>query len=58
MAIACPLGGASLVRIFDPFNLGIGISRDFEKNRRAIAEQIAASIPTLVIAGNVYGDRS
>jgi hypothetical protein len=53
--IASPLGGASLGRIFDPFNIGIGISRDLGKNRRAIAEQIAASIPTLVIAGNVDG---
>jgi Serine aminopeptidase, S33 len=53
--IASPLGGASLARIIDPFGLGIGISRDLGKNRRAIAEQIAASIPTLVIAGDVDG---
>jgi pimeloyl-ACP methyl ester carboxylesterase len=53
--IASPLGGASLGRIFDPFNIGIGISRDLGKNRRAIAEQIAASILALVIAGNVDG---
>jgi pimeloyl-ACP methyl ester carboxylesterase len=53
--IASPLGGASLARIIDPFNLGIGISRDLGKNRRAMAEKIAASIPTLVIAGDLDG---
>lgn len=51
--IASPVGGADLGRLIDPFNLGIGIARDLGQNRKPIAETIAATIPTLVIAGNV-----
>jgi pimeloyl-ACP methyl ester carboxylesterase len=51
--IASPIGGADLGRIIDPFGWGIGIARDLGKNRRAIAEAIAATIPTLIIAGDV-----
>jgi pimeloyl-ACP methyl ester carboxylesterase len=51
--IASPVGGADLGLIFDPFEWGIGIARDLSRNRRPIAEAIAAVIPTLVIAGDV-----
>ena len=50
--VASPVGGADLSRMVDPFKLGIGIARDLGTNRRAIAEQIAAQVPTLIIAGN------
>jgi pimeloyl-ACP methyl ester carboxylesterase len=53
--VGSPVGGADLARILDPFAWGIGIARDLGKNRRAIAEDIAAEIPTLVIAGDVDG---
>lgn len=53
--VASPVGGADLGRIIDPLRLGIGIARDLGVNRRAIAEKIAATIPTLVIAGNFDG---
>ena len=50
--IASPVGGADLGRLVDPFDLGIGIARDLGRNRRALAERIAAEVPTLIIAGN------
>lgn len=50
--IASPIGGADLARIVDPLDLGIGIARDLGKSRRAIAEAIALTIPTLIIAGD------
>ncbi|MGC1309685.1 MAG: lysophospholipase [Phormidesmis sp.] len=53
--VGSPVGGADLSRMIDPLNLGIGIARDLGQNRRAIAEQIAAKVPTLVIAGNFDG---
>ncbi|NJL84028.1 MAG: alpha/beta hydrolase [Chloroflexaceae bacterium] len=53
--IGSPLGGASLARIIDPLNLGIGISSDLSRSRKAIAQEIAAVIPTLAIAGNLDG---
>jgi len=51
--IASPVGGADLGRILDPLNLGLGIAADLGTNRKSIAEQVAASIPTLVIAGDL-----
>jgi Serine aminopeptidase, S33 len=51
--VASPVGGASLARTIDPLGIGLGIARDLGMNRRAIAETIAAEIPTLVIAGDV-----
>lgn len=53
--VASPVGGADLGRMIDPLRLGVGIASDLGKSRRTIAEQIAAHIPTLVIAGNVDG---
>lgn len=53
--VASPVGGADLGRLMDPMGLGLGIARDLGANRRAIAEPIAAEIPTLVIAGDVDG---
>ncbi|MGB3787306.1 MAG: alpha/beta hydrolase [Phormidesmis sp.] len=55
--VASPVGGADLGRLVDPLELGIGIARDLGRNRRAIAERIAAEVPTLIIAGN-YMDGS
>ncbi|MDY6900259.1 MAG: lysophospholipase, partial [Cyanobacteriota bacterium] len=42
-------------RIVDPFGWGIGIAKHLGQNRRVLAEQITAKIPTLVIAGNIAG---
>ncbi|MEM6451522.1 MAG: alpha/beta hydrolase [Cyanobacteria bacterium P01_D01_bin.105] len=53
--VASPIGGADLSRMVDPLALGIGIARDLGTNRRPLAEQIAAEIPTLVIAGDYFG---
>ena len=50
--VGSPVGGADLSRMVDPLSLGIGIARDLGKNRRAIAERIAAEVPTLIIAGD------
>ena len=53
--VGSPVGGADLSRMVDPFEWGIGIARDLGTNRRAIAERIAAQVPTLVIAGDYDG---
>lgn len=53
--VASPVGGADLSRMIDPFEWGIGIARDLGTNRRALAEQIAAEVPTLIIAGDYDG---
>ncbi|MGC1217413.1 MAG: alpha/beta hydrolase [Phormidesmis sp.] len=53
--VASPVGGADLGRLVDPFEWGIGIAKDLGTNRRALAEQIAAKIPTLIIAGDYDG---
>ena len=53
--LGSPIGGADRARIVDPFGWGIGIAKDLGKNRRELAEQIAARIPTLVIAGSTDG---
>jgi pimeloyl-ACP methyl ester carboxylesterase len=55
--IASGVGGIELGRIIDPLRLGIGIARDLAVNRRALAEAVAAAIPTLVIAGD-FGEGS
>ncbi|MEB3359366.1 MAG: alpha/beta hydrolase [Synechococcales bacterium] len=53
--VASPVGGSDLGRLIDPLGLGIAIARDLGTSRRAIAEQIASQIPTLVIAGDIDG---
>ncbi|MBD2094896.1 alpha/beta hydrolase [Trichocoleus sp. FACHB-591] len=53
--VASPVGGSDLGRIVDPLQFGLGIARDLGKNRRTIAETIAAVIPTLTIAGDYDG---
>jgi pimeloyl-ACP methyl ester carboxylesterase len=53
--VASPIGGADLGRMFDPLGLGLGIAADLGKSRRAIAQQIAAEIPTLIVAGDIDG---
>ncbi|NJN86543.1 MAG: alpha/beta hydrolase [Leptolyngbyaceae cyanobacterium SL_7_1] len=53
--VASPVGGADLGRLIDPLNLGIGIAGDLGRNRTALAVAIAASIPTLMIAGDSDG---
>lgn len=50
--VGSPVGGSDLGRTFDPLGWGIGIARDLGKNRRDMAMAIAASIPTLSIAGD------
>ncbi|MDY7012593.1 MAG: alpha/beta hydrolase [Cyanobacteriota bacterium] len=51
--IASPIGGADIARLLDPWEIGLGIARDLACNRRAIAETLAAEIPTLVIASDI-----
>lgn len=53
--VGSPIGGADLGRLLDPFEWGIGIARDLGRNRRRLAEAVAAKIPTLVIAGDADG---
>lgn len=53
--LASPIGGADLARIIDPFGWGIGMAKYLGQSRRALAEQITAKIPTLVVAGNTTG---
>lgn len=53
--LGSPIGGADLARIIDPLGWGIGMARHLGRNRRPLAEQITAAIPTLVVAGNVTG---
>ncbi|MCG9885068.1 MAG: lysophospholipase [Cyanobacteria bacterium] len=53
--LGSPLGGADLARIIDPFGWGIGMAKHLGKNRRLLAEAIAATVPTLVVAGNTDG---
>ena len=53
--LGAPIGGADLARIVDPFGWGIGIAKGLGENRRALAEQITAQIPSLVVAGNTTG---
>ena len=51
--LGSPIGGADLARIVDLFGWGIGIAKHLGQNRRVLAEQVTAKIPTLVIAGNI-----
>jgi pimeloyl-ACP methyl ester carboxylesterase len=51
--IASPVRGSGLARVLDPLRWGLGIARDLGENRRVLAEAIAQTIPTLVIAGNI-----
>ena len=51
--VASPVGGADLGRLIDPLKMGLGIAADLGENRKPIAEQIAAVIPTLSIAGDI-----
>ena len=53
--LGSPVGGADLARIIDPFGWGIGMAKHLGQNRRILAEQITANIPTLVVAGNTSG---
>jgi pimeloyl-ACP methyl ester carboxylesterase len=55
--LGSPLGGAHLARMLTPLGLGLGLSmvKHLAQNRRSLAEQITAKIPTLVVAGNIIG---
>jgi pimeloyl-ACP methyl ester carboxylesterase len=53
--VASPVGGADLGRLFDPLQLGLGIAADLGRNRKSIAEEIAAVVPILDIAGDIDG---
>jgi hypothetical protein len=54
--LGSPIGGADLARIIDPFAWGIAMAKHLGKNRRPLAEQITAALPTLVVAGNIDSD--
>lgn len=51
--VGSPIGGSDLGRLFDPLCLFPLIARDLGKNRRRIAEVIAAKVPTLSIIGDI-----
>jgi pimeloyl-ACP methyl ester carboxylesterase len=51
--IGCPVGGAGLAARLDP--LGLTIGRDLKVDRRAQAEAVAATVPTLTIIGDRFG---
>lgn len=51
--LGSPIGGAHLARVVDPLGWGIGIAKELGVRRRAIAQRIAAEIPTLVIASDL-----
>ncbi len=51
--IASPVRGSGLARVLDPLSWGLGIARDLGQNRLVLAEAIALTIPTLVIAGDI-----
>jgi hypothetical protein len=53
--VASPVGGADLGRIIDPLQVGVGVAADLGKNRRPMASEIAATINTLVLAGDIDG---
>ncbi|WNZ22098.1 lysophospholipase [Leptolyngbya sp. NK1-12] len=53
--VGSPVGGADLGRILDPFGIGLGIAADLGCNRKPMATEIAAVIPTLAIAGDIDG---
>jgi hypothetical protein len=50
---ASPVGGSDLGRLFDPFGWFPLMARDLGTNRRAIAESIAAQIPTISIFSDI-----
>jgi pimeloyl-ACP methyl ester carboxylesterase len=50
--VASPVGGTRLGRYLDPTGLSVG--RDLRVNRRALAERLAAAIPCLTIAGDLF----
>ena len=54
--IGSPVGGAHMAKIFDPFGWFPLVGRDLGRNRRSIAESIAAQIPTLSIVSNIGMD--
>lgn len=47
--LGSPVGGAHYARLIDPLGMGIGAAKDLGKNRRTMAEIVAATIPTLMI---------
>jgi pimeloyl-ACP methyl ester carboxylesterase len=51
--IGSPVGGSDLGRLFDPFRLFPLIARDLGRNRRPLAEAIAAKISTLSIISDI-----
>ncbi|WP_204150594.1 lysophospholipase [Leptolyngbya sp. CCY15150] len=55
--LGAPIGGSDFARMVDPFGWGIGIAKHLGQNRRDLAEAIAATIPTLVVAGHTSGGR-
>ncbi len=54
--IGSPVGGSHLAKLFDPLGWFPLVGRDLGRNRRMIAESIAAVIPTLSIVSNIGMD--
>jgi hypothetical protein len=53
--LGAPIGGADLARMVDPLGWGLGMAKHLGENRRSLAEQIAAVVPTLIVAGDTDG---
>jgi hypothetical protein len=53
--LGAPIGGSDLARLVDPLGWGMGMAKHLGENRRGLAEQIAAVIPTLIVAGDTDG---
>lgn len=54
--IGSPVGGSHFAKLFDPLGWFPLVGRDLGRNRRTIAESIAAVIPTLSIVSNIGMD--
>lgn len=52
--IGSPVGGSRLAESIGHLSMGITVAQDLAKDRRAMAETLAATIPTLAIAGDAW----
>ena len=53
--LGSPIGGADLAKIISSWGFGIGMANHLSEDRRYLAEEITAVIPTLVVAGHIIG---
>jgi pimeloyl-ACP methyl ester carboxylesterase len=53
--LGSPIGGADVAQIISAWGFRIGMAEHLSEDRRYLAENIAAVIPTLVVAGHIIG---